>query len=70
MKQKKPASELAEMIKARMTEAYPDVSINVNKDNHYGWHVTTFIWGAQAAKCQLMAEQIAAELREQFELED
>jgi hypothetical protein len=65
-KDKKSARELADMIAARMQVEAGLVS--VHKDPAYGWAVNVFSGPARVVGDQHLAEQIAAELREQYDL--
>jgi len=44
------------------------VFIAIHKDPAYGWHPTVVTAPAAAYNCQAMAEQIAQELRTNYEL--
>jgi hypothetical protein len=65
-REKKSARELAEMIAARMKIEAGLVS--VHKDPAYGWAVNVFTGPSRLFGDQPLAEQIAAELREQYDL--
>jgi hypothetical protein len=65
-REKKSAHELAEMIAARMKIEAKLVS--VHKDPTYGWAVDVFTGPARLFGDQPLAEQIAAELRERYDL--
>jgi hypothetical protein len=65
-KEKKSARELAEMIAARMKIDAGLVS--VDKHPTYGWAVQVFTGPARLFGDQPLAEQIAAELRERYDL--
>jgi hypothetical protein len=67
-KEKKSACELATMIAVRMIIGSGLVS--VYKDASYGWAVNVFTGPSQLFGDQAMAEQIAAELRERYDLKD
>jgi hypothetical protein len=45
-----------------------DVHVMVHRDPVQGWHPTVVTEPAQVIACQRRAEQIAAELRTEFEL--
>jgi hypothetical protein len=64
---KKSARELAEMVAARMKIQAGLVS--VHKDSAYGWAVNVFAGPSRVCfGDQHLAEQIAAELREHYDL--
>ena len=65
-KQKKTAQELADMIAARLNVG--GVFIAVHKDPVYGWHPTVVTRPAAAINAQMAAEEIAKELRAEFDL--
>jgi hypothetical protein len=65
-KEKKSARELADMIAARMIIG-PGL-VSVYKDASYGWTISVFTGPSQLFGDQAMAEQIAAELRERYDL--
>ncbi len=65
-KQKKTAQELADMIAARLNIG--GVLIAVHKDPAYGWHPTVMTRPAAAINAQTAAEEIAKELRADYEL--
>jgi hypothetical protein len=44
------------------------VRVDVHEDPAYGWHPTVFASPAQAYECQLLAEEVAADLRTKFDL--
>jgi hypothetical protein len=66
-KQKKEAAELEEIVKQRIGAGNFQVTVHRNPDT--GWHAT--IYGRQPAEvhcCQVMADTIAAELCQYYEL--
>jgi hypothetical protein len=65
-KQKKTARELADMIAERLNIG--GVFIAVHKDPAYGWHPTVMTKPAAALNVQMAAEEIANELRAEFDL--
>jgi hypothetical protein len=65
-KEKKSARELAEMVAERMKIEAGLVS--VEKNSTYGWAVNVFTGPSRLFGDQPLAEQIAAELREQYDL--
>ena len=67
-KEKKSACELAEMVAARMI-IRPGL-VSIYKDASYGWAVNVFSGPSQLFGDQVMAEQIAAELRERYDLKE
>ena len=67
-KERKTAHELADLIAARM--GLGGVFVAVNKDPVYGWHPIVMTAPAAAYNCQVMAEQIAEELRAKYELSE
>jgi hypothetical protein len=66
-KEKKTAKELADMIKQRLGR---EVFLSVNKDPAYGWHPTVISSPGVAHQLQDQAEEIAKELRAQYELKE
>jgi hypothetical protein len=67
-KQKKTARELADMIGQRLNIG--GMFVVVHKDPAYGWHPTVMTKPAAAIGCQMRAEEIAKELRAEYELQD
>lgn len=67
-KERKTAKELADLIAARI--GLGGVFVTVSKDPVFGWHPTVMTAPAAAYNCQVMAEQIAEELRAKYELSD
>jgi hypothetical protein len=67
MKEKKSADELEKMIADRINVG--GVFVKVHADPVYGWHPTVITAPAAAVRCQQMAEEIARELRAQYDLE-
>lgn len=68
-KQKKTATELEEILKQRIGAG--DFKVTVHRDPELGWHAK--IHGRQAAeihRCQVMADTIAAELGQHYDLDD
>jgi hypothetical protein len=66
-KQKKTAAELEEIVKQRIGAGDFRVTVHGNPDT--GWHAT--IYGRQPAevhRCQVMADTIAAELCQHYDL--
>jgi hypothetical protein len=66
MKEQKTAQELADLIALRI--GVGGVFVAVHKDPAYGWHPTVVTAPAAAHRCQLMAEEIALELRTKYDL--
>jgi len=64
-KQKKTAQELADMIAARINVG--GIYVKVHKDPAYGWHPTIVTAPAAALNCQILAEEIAQELRAKYD---
>lgn len=65
---KQTATELEEMLKQRIGPG--DYRVTVHRSSAVGWHAT--IYGNQAAevhRCQVMADTIAAELCQHYELD-
>ena len=60
--------EFADMVAARMI-IRPGL-VSVYKDASYGWAVNVFSGPSQLFGDQTMAEQIAAELRERYDLKE
>ena len=67
-KEKKSACELADMVAARMIIG-PGL-VSVYEDASYGWAVNVYTGPSQLFGDQVMAEQIAAELRERYDLKE
>jgi hypothetical protein len=65
-KQKKTAQELADMIAARLNIG--GVFVAIHKGPAYGWHPTVITKPAAAINAQIVAEEIAKELRAEFDL--
>ena len=68
-KQNKSATELEEIVKARMGAG--DFRVTVHRNPEAGWHAT--IYGRQPAevhRCQVMADAIATELSQYYDLAD
>jgi hypothetical protein len=65
-KEQRTAQELADMIAARI--GVGGVFVVVHKDPVYGWHPTVMTAPTAAHKCQVLAEEIAAELRTKYDL--
>lgn len=68
-KQQKTAAELEEILKQRIGAG--DFKVAVHRDAEQGWHAT--IYGSQAAeihRCQVMADTIAVELSQHYDLEE
>ncbi len=65
-REQRTAQELADMIAARI--GVGGVFVAVHKDPSYGWHPTVVAAPAAAYRCQLLAEEIAAELRTKYDL--
>lgn len=66
-KLKKTAIELEEIVKQRIGAG--DVKVTVHYNPEIGWHAT--IYGRQRAevhRCQVMADTIAVELAQHYEL--
>ena len=67
-KEKKSAPELADMIASRM-KVEPGL-VSVHRDATHGWAADVFTGPSQLFGDQVLAEQIAAELRERYDLKD
>jgi hypothetical protein len=68
-KQQKTAAELEEIMKQRIGAG--DFRVTVHRNRETGWHAT--IYGRQPAevrRCQAMADTIAAELCQHYELDE
>jgi len=65
-KERRTAQELADMIAARI--GIGGVFVAVHKDPAYGWHPTVMTAPAAAHQCQVLAEEIASELRTKYDL--
>ena len=68
-KQKKNAAELEEIVKQRIGAG--DFNMTIHPNREMGWHAT--ICGRQPAevhRCQVMADTIAAELCQHYELDE
>jgi hypothetical protein len=68
-KQKKTATELEELMKLRIGPG--DFKVTVRRDPDLGWHAK--IYGQQRAqvhRCQVMADTIAAELCQHYDLHE
>jgi hypothetical protein len=66
-KEKKSARELADMIAARM-KIGAGLVVSVHRDTTCGWAANVFTGPSQLFGDQVLAAQIAAELREKYEL--
>jgi hypothetical protein len=67
--QKKPATELEEIVRQRIGPG--DFRVTVHRNSNAGWHAT--IYGNQPAevhRCQVMADTIVAELCQHYELDE
>ena len=68
-KQRKTAAELEEIVKLRIGAG--DFKVTVHANPATGWHATSY--GRQPAevhRCQVMADTIAAELCQHYELDE
>jgi hypothetical protein len=68
-KQNKTAAELEEIVKQRIGAG--DFRVTIHRNPHAGWHAT--IYGRQPAevhRCQVMADTIAVELCQHYELDE
>jgi hypothetical protein len=68
-KQMKTAAELEEIVKQRIGAG--DFKLSVHRNTEMGWHVT--IYGRQPVevhRCQVMADTIAGELCNHYELSE
>jgi hypothetical protein len=65
-KEQKTSKELAAMITDRINIG--GVFVAVNPDVAYGWHANVLTAPSQVVRCQQLVEQIAAELREKYDL--
>ncbi len=65
-KEQKSAQELADLVAARIRVG--GVLVSVHEDPAYGWHPTVVTAPAAASLCQVLAEEIAAELRSKYAL--
>ena len=66
-KQIKTAAELAEILKQRIGAG--DFHVNIHRNSETGWNATiSSRQPAEAHRCQVMADTIAAELCKHYEL--
>jgi hypothetical protein len=68
-KQKKTAAELEDIVKQRIGAG--DFRVTIHRDPDTDWHAT--VYGRQPAevhRCQVMADTIAAELCQHYELDE
>jgi hypothetical protein len=68
-KQKKTAAELEKIVKQRIGAG--DFGVTIHRNPDADWHAT--IYGRQPAevhRCQVMADTIAVELCQHYELDD
>jgi hypothetical protein len=65
-KEQRTAQELADMVASRI--GVGGVFVAVHKDSAFGWHPTVITAPAAAQRCQVLAEQIAADLRTKYAL--
>ena len=65
-REKRTAAELEDMIKQRL--GMGGIHLKVHRDPAYGWHPTIVTTPSAAYNAQLRAEEIAAELRAQYDL--
>jgi hypothetical protein len=68
-RQKKTVAELEEIVKQRIGAG--DFRVTIHRNPDAGWHAT--IYGRQPAevhRCQVMADTIAAELCQHYELDE
>jgi hypothetical protein len=69
IKQRKTATELEEIVKQRIGAG--DFKVTVHRDPELGWHAK--IYGRQSAevhRCQVMADAIAFELSQHYDLDE
>jgi hypothetical protein len=62
----KSARELAALVSARICVS--GVFVSVQKDPIYGWYPTVVSAPAASSLCQVLADEIAAELRFEYDL--
>jgi hypothetical protein len=67
-KEQKSARELADLIAERI--GLGGVFVVVHKDAAYGWHPTVVAAPAAAYRCQMLAEEIASELRASYDVKE
>lgn len=67
-KQKKTAQELADMIGQRLNIG--GIFVKGYKDAAYGWHPQVVTRPAEAIDAQMFAEEIAKELRAEYDLKE
>lgn len=65
-KEQRTAKELADMIASRINVG--GVFVAVHKDPAHGWHPTVITAPVEAHRCQVLAKEIAAELRITYDL--
>jgi hypothetical protein len=66
-KQKKTAAELEEIVRQRIGAG--DFHVNIHRNSETGWHATiSSRQPAEVHRCQVMADTIAAELCQHYEL--
>jgi hypothetical protein len=68
-KQNKTATELEEIVKQRIGAG--DFKVTIHRNPEMGWHAT--IYGrhpAEVHRCQVMADTIAAEPSQHYDLDD
>jgi hypothetical protein len=67
-KQKKTTTELEEIIKQRIGAG--NFRVTIHRNPEAGWHATVFgLKPADVHRCQLMADTIATELCQYYELD-
>ena len=66
IKEKKTAQELADMISAGINLG--GTFVKVHADPVYGWHPTVITTPGDVIRCQQLAEDIARELRTEYDL--
>jgi hypothetical protein len=65
-KEQKSAQELADLVAARI--GLRGVFVSVHKDPAHGWHPIVVTAPAAVSLCQVLADEIAAELRSKYTL--
>jgi len=67
-KQKKTATELEEIVKQRIGAG--DFKVTVHRNPETGWHARIYArQSAEVHRCQVMADKIATELSQHYDLD-
>jgi hypothetical protein len=67
-KERKTASELEDMIRAELND--PSVSVSVRPSKEVGWVTVTSTWFGAPIEPRRRMDQIAARLRDQYDLKE